>query len=249
MKAIPKNWLESLKTERSTKTKVKTDLKLKLKLELLDDTLSKEIYNFLTENDQKEDIIGPPLKWKNRIGNGKLSQQKIKAMFKYIHKYLKDNKLKMIKWKLLHYILPCKQLLHIWRISNNEKCNVCDVVEDYNHFFIQCKYLEQFWVKIKELFLHLNLDEHVLSLPHLVFGYKITDESYNEINFLLTIIVFSIHKTYYLSNGKTKIINPFMIFKKEFRKQYETCQYINKGKCLKVEAISNKAANYIVNLQ
>ena len=77
-------------------------------------------------------------------------------MFKFIHKYLKDNQLKMIKWKLLHYIIPRKNLLHIWTLSSNEKCNVCDVVEDYNHFFIQCKYLEQFRVKTKELFLHLS---------------------------------------------------------------------------------------------
>ena len=33
--------------------------------------------------------------------------------------YLELNKLKMFKWKLIHFILPCKELLKQWRIVNN----------------------------------------------------------------------------------------------------------------------------------
>jgi len=44
------------------------------------------------------------------------------------------------------------------------------------------------------LFLKLKLGEHILTLQNLVTGYKIKEE-YDDINYLLTIIGFSIYKT------------------------------------------------------
>jgi hypothetical protein len=39
--------------------------------------------------------------------------------------YLELNKLKSFKWKLIHFILPCKELLKQWRIVNDSDCLVC----------------------------------------------------------------------------------------------------------------------------
>jgi hypothetical protein len=39
--------------------------------------------------------------------------------------YLELNKLKIFKWKFIHFILPCKELLKQWRIVNNSDCLVC----------------------------------------------------------------------------------------------------------------------------
>jgi hypothetical protein len=32
---------------------------------------------------------------------------------------MKENKFKVYKWKLIHYILPCKELLFKWHITTN----------------------------------------------------------------------------------------------------------------------------------
>ena len=45
----------------------------------------------------------------------------------------------------------------------------------------------------KKLFSKLKLGEHILTLKNLVTGYKIKEE-YDDINYLLTIIGFSIYK-------------------------------------------------------
>ena len=42
-------------------------------------------------------------------------------------------------------------------------------------------------------------------------------KTYNEINFLLTIIMFAIYKAYCISNGKEKILDVYRIFKYEFK--------------------------------
>ena len=56
-----------------------------------------------------------------------------------------------MKWKLLHYILPCKELLFKWKIVTSPMCNVCNTVEDYEHYFTGCKYYESFRNKIELL--------------------------------------------------------------------------------------------------
>jgi hypothetical protein len=37
----------------------------------------------------------------------------------------------MYKWKLIHFILPCKELLKQWRIVNNSDYLVCKEKENY----------------------------------------------------------------------------------------------------------------------
>jgi hypothetical protein len=52
----------------------------------------------------------------------------------------------------------------------------------------------------------LNL-EFTLKLKHLIFGYKISDNNYYGVNYFITILGFSIYKSYYLSEQKTKNVN------------------------------------------
>ena len=47
---------------------------------------------------------------------------------------LKENKLKIFRWKLLQFIIPTQSHLFKWKISTDSLCNVCKVEEDYDHF-------------------------------------------------------------------------------------------------------------------
>ena len=44
-------------------------------------------------------------------------------MLKFTFHHLKENKLKIFRWKLLHFILPCKQLLYQWKIGHTPLCD------------------------------------------------------------------------------------------------------------------------------
>ena len=59
--------------------------------------------------------------------------------------YLELNKLKIFKWKLIHFILPCKELLKQWRIVKNSDFLVCKEKENYKHFYFDCKYSKKYW--------------------------------------------------------------------------------------------------------
>jgi hypothetical protein len=59
----------------------------------------------------------------------------------FIFNYLSENKLKVFRWKLLHFIIPTKKLLLKWKIMKNSLCNLCNLVEDYSHYFRKIKEL------------------------------------------------------------------------------------------------------------
>ena len=79
-KSIPKNWLNELESEISTKTAVKTNK-----------------------------ISTDFMKWKQKLRKTICIN---KDMLKFTFHHLIENKLKIFRWKLLHFILPCKQLLY-----------------------------------------------------------------------------------------------------------------------------------------
>jgi hypothetical protein len=44
-----------------------------------------------------------------------------------------------------------KKLLLKWKTMKNSLCNLCNIVEDYSHYFRTCIFFKDFWRKIKEL--------------------------------------------------------------------------------------------------
>ena len=118
----------------------------------------------------------------------------------------------MFRWKLLHFILPNKVLLKQWTICQNSDCNHCNITEEYEHFFITCHFLDQFWKDVFNLLEKVKLGKHILTLKNLIWGYKINDIEYYDINFFRTVIICLIHKIHCLLEFRTKNINVFSVF-------------------------------------
>ena len=61
----------------------------------------------------------------------------------FIFNYLRENKLKAFRWKLLHLIISTKKLFLKWKIMKNSLCNLCNIVEDYSHYFMTCIFFQR----------------------------------------------------------------------------------------------------------
>ena len=144
----------------------------------------------------------------------------MKPLYKFIFSYLEENKPKISRWKLIQYIIPTYKLLFQWKIVNNNRCNFCGNEEVYLHYFITCSFLKTFWGKIYNLFKSNNLEFRV-KLKHLIFGYTISDNNYYGVNYFITILGFSIYKSYYLSEQKSKNVNVYI-----FLQCYKFCNPI-----------------------
>ena len=86
----------------------------------LNNQTSKNIY----KNQLNSQNISIPLGfsiWLKKINIKFYSE--IEKSLTFVFKNMKENKFKVYKWKLIHYILPCKELLFKWHITTNNLCN------------------------------------------------------------------------------------------------------------------------------
>ena len=118
-----------------------------------------------------------------------------------------------------------------WKIAINSQCNCCGQDEDYLHYFMSCPYLKEFWVKIQQILKKSNI-ENFVTLKHIVFGYKIFDKDYFDFNYFLTILGFSIQKAYYVSEQKTKQVNIYSLFMREYITRISQVQKLQNSKLL-----------------
>ena len=216
-KSIPSAWIPILKSENSVRSIVNISRnKLIWKGKYIETSALTNIiiYNSLI-SDKIEKSLGIN-KW-NREFNMQENPD-VTNLYYFIFNYIEDNKLKIFRWKLLQYILPNRKLLFQWKIANNSLCNHCTEDEDYKHYFLSCNFLKYFWVNIHDLLKRCNV-QFSLKLKHLVFGYKISDKNYFWLNYILTIIGFSIYKAYYVSEQKSKQIDVYRIFMNEYNKR------------------------------
>lgn len=58
-------------------------------------------------------------------------------------------------------------------------------------FSLTCHFLDKFWAEIYKIFEIAKIGRHIFTIKNLIWGYKIDDKNYYEINFLLTVIVFT----------------------------------------------------------
>ena len=210
--AIPKSWINILKRNDSRKTKVRTVSEIKIKSHIINKLSTKTLYSLITEDDTELPIGFS--KWMRTLNNEDLKHT-AKYTLKFIHQNLIENKHKMMRWKILHNILPCKTLLRQWKICENSVCNYCNEIENYEHYFLKCKYFKDLWEKIYKITEKIGYNRNIFSLKNMMWGYKVKYTEYGEINYFMTIILFAIYKTYCASEQKTLAVNAKCIFKNE----------------------------------
>lgn len=86
-------------------------------------------------------------------------------------------------------------------------CFLCNEVEDYSHFFLTCRYVNFFWLNVNSTLKECGISKQINQLDYLVVGYKTDTHKYNMINTILSLIGYTVYKTYFLSNKRNKSIN------------------------------------------
>lgn len=215
--AIPTQWKKSLKTAASLKTKIKKESCISMmnrrnNTQYLENLTNKAIYELGIQSKFIESFCKKY--WNDKFNI--LDSNTISNMFSFIFS-MEDNKYKIFKWKLYNKILPNNELLHRWKIEKNNLCKVCNSIENYEHYFIKCKYFDILWNKVTECLDIMNFRVNIRQLKYIVIGYKITYTNYEEINVLLTLVGYTIYKTYHVSEQKKKYTDPVSILQNEIK--------------------------------
>ena len=86
----------------------------------------------------------------------------------------------------------------------------------------------------------LDIETKITS-KHVVLGCKIDGKNYLALHILITVVGFSIYKSYYISEQKTKYINVYRISVNEYIKK------IKENKTLQKSTLLIKVKHYILN--
>ena len=187
--AIPTSWKTILKDEHSIKSKIKTSSKLRIyinkKLIDIDSTQNKQIYNILISQMFSKPYVHT---YWNQYFDSIFIWEKV---YKTLHS-LKDNRIKQFKYKLINRVVPSKEIRFKWKVIDSPLCVLCNITESYNHLFINCKYLDDFWNTITLIFKAYGIENNIKKLKYIVIGYKIKYPEYKSINTLFSLIGFSI---------------------------------------------------------
>jgi hypothetical protein len=110
-KSIPEKRKQIIKNEESIMTKVNVSIfntPIYLSSQNLNNQTSKNIYKNLLNSQNISIPLGFSI-WLKKINIKFYSE--IEKSLTFVFKNMKENKFKVYKWKLIHYILPCKELL------------------------------------------------------------------------------------------------------------------------------------------
>ena len=224
-KAIPTHWKQILKTDKSRETKVHTQTRFTLSyqsdhLYLNTDSLlqNKQIFKFVQNRNRVKPIMENV--WAVKFNLSK-SDQFWRLVYNSIMIHLKTNKLKEFRFKLINAILPCKQLLFKWKLTDSPFCEICQVIENYDHLFIECPVVQRLWKHADLRFKKYRFAKSMKTLEYLVIGYKPNQSNYVELNNILSIISYSIFKSYCISENRKKYLDILYFAKAEVLKVFE----------------------------
>ena len=234
-RSIPNKWLEILKREKRKINYTSRDKEITIYSCSL-----KELYNIKCINNkalyevllEKRITDNGLLSYWNKYFDS-LSKEIMISAFKFITNHIVENEERMFRWKLLHHILPNGYLLNKWKIADTDLCLKCKEKEDYIHYFINCSENDLLWTLIKNFFHHIKYEIEIKTLFHIVFGYKVGNKSYNDINIVLSLIGFVIYKSYHRSERKSLYCNSIYMLKSEIAKkllikEYKDCLALKK---------------------
>ena len=149
-----------------------------------------------------------------------------------------DWRLHTFYFKIVHQIFACKYNLHIWRKSDNNRCEHCEnnCIDNLFHYFVDCPKLAVFWDAVFEFYkssfgISMPLDRVEILFGILNFN---NDKMLHCLNFILLTGKFFI---YNCKSQSMEIV--FIAYCKLLRSLLETKQYImyKNGKCNEFDAI------------
>jgi hypothetical protein len=147
--AIPKEWKAKLKESKTLNLNYNVfeecSVRIGGKTANIEEISTRQLYwHFVTLVSSRPTSEA---KW-----NQKVEFEIDEAMWNIIYtnhkKVIKDTNIINLQYKITHRILACNYNLEIWKIRDNNKCDICKEIDTIEHMLIYCSETYQFWQRI-----------------------------------------------------------------------------------------------------
>ena len=112
---------------------------------------------------------------------------------------IKDLKLAETNFKVLNDILPCGVNLVKWKKKASSECSICNVPESVTHLIYECRYSQEIWALVQNVF------GSNISLENVILGQDIDED----MNVIMSLIVYLIYKEWLILSfdGKQRSVH------------------------------------------
>ena len=81
---------------------------------------------------------------RSRLQRLGVEKTKISAIYKLPFRITRETKLSIFQFKIIHNILPCRNLLYKMNISESPLCEFCNELETLSHMLVNCPRIRDF---------------------------------------------------------------------------------------------------------
>ena len=158
-------------------------------------------------------------------------------IFKRAFSTLRDTKLQMFQYRVLHRTIPCNQWLNNLKIKDSATCSFCSEKDDIPHFLLKCKNIEHFWLFFFNWWKNLtNIDiiNNVNELEEcIIFGFPTTNDIVLALNYCILHAKHYIYIQKLLENNNPELYVFQIKLKQALDIEYEICRKNNNEKAFK----------------
>lgn len=160
-------------------------LNCKARTYLIDGQTSKFFYNLMIETKYKRSFV--ERLWNKRLNKDIVPSQWENIYLNRIHS-LPDNKLRGFMYKILHNIVPSREVLYKWKKLNTNLCPHCNELETIEHIYFECPLVKHIW---KALCTNTKVD---VNWSKIIMGYRLDIPIHYVRNLLFSIVLYGRYK-------------------------------------------------------
>ena len=155
--AIPSGWRRELQSVNGNQQEDKSTIHSSL--------TCKRARNILIQKKFKEPLASSRLK---RLG---IDEMMIPAIYKLPFRITQETKLSIFQYKIIHNILPCRNLLYRMNISESPLCEFCNDLESLPHMLVNCPNIREYWNLVLLWWNNQNNDIYKFDELGIMYGY------------------------------------------------------------------------------
>ncbi len=164
--------------------------------------------NVIKNSEQKwEELMNINIEWKK--------------VYTASYKATIDVRLQEFQFKILHRILPTNKALHLWNLSDTDKCYFCtDNIETITHLFYECQIIHAFWEEVCDLLQPCIDIRPALNLRNVILGTDFED------NHTINYVMLMVKRYIYVTKCKNEMLS-IISFKNTVKMNRETEIFIS----------------------
>ena len=160
---------------------------------------TKMIYNFFVSLISQDVNM---LSWQNDIGGTVIW----KDIWLLTTRRSIENKLRVFQWKFLHKRCVNNYKLYKWKKRENELCDYCGLKDTTRHRYYDCRVAKKLWESIELILKKLFNFQSKILLRDIVVGIDHRKAVNDELNFIMLIAKWAIHKFRCTEQNESRIV-------------------------------------------